>query len=183
MSFDLKQWYQKMNEGDIILSYKGSITAELITEVLETVEQRLNETIENRKLKKKVYNVLVEALQNLFHHIDYAPTDNGDMKKNLAVFVFSKEDNNTYKVSTGNFVKIDKIQLLKDRLDQINFLSSEQLKVVYKMVLNNQEFSEKGGGGLGMLDMARKTGNKLNYNFYNYNKEFFFFSMDVLISG
>jgi hypothetical protein len=71
---------------------------------------------------------------------------------------------------------------LKEKIDKINSLSKDELKDFYKFVLNNQTFSEKGGGGLGLIDMARKTGNKLEYQFSSFNPEFDFFNLNVLIT-
>ena len=64
----------------------------------------------------------------------------------------------------------------------INKLSKEELKEYYKAVLNNGEMSMKGGGGLGMIDIARKTGEKLNFNFSPVDDKFSFFSLNIKIS-
>ncbi len=180
MSFSLQNWYDKMQSENVLFAHKGTITSDLITNVLDTVEHKLEEAHEVSKIKRKVYNVLVEALQNLYHHIDVPP--DGEYDNQFAIFILSKENQGEYKISTGNFVRKNKTKLLKDRLEQLNFLSKEELKGLYKMILNNEEFSEKGGGGLGMIDIARKTGNKFGFNFQNVDKEYFFFSLDVLIS-
>jgi hypothetical protein len=73
MSFNLQESFKKMNEGDVLLAYKGSITTELITNVLEVIESKLDDINTASAVRKKVYNVLVESLQNLFHHIDDIP--------------------------------------------------------------------------------------------------------------
>ncbi len=183
MAFDLQDWYNNMKDGDVILAYKGSISAELITNVLATIESKLGDINESTKTRKKIYNVLVEALQNLFHHIEVPPIcANEVLEDKFAVFIFSKVNQTDYKLSTGNFVKNGKVQLLKDRMDQINYLTQDELKVLYKLILNNEEFSDKGGGGLGMIDMARKTGSKLVYKFHTFDNEFAFFCLDVIIS-
>ena len=182
MAFDLHEWYKTMNDNSVIFAYQGSITAQLITGILDTIEAKLMEVNENSKVRKKVYNVLVEALQNLYHHIDKTPNkEESNLDEKFAIFAFSRF-NNFYKISTGNFVIHSKMQFIKDRLDQINYLTKEELKKLYRMILNNQEFTEKGGGGLGMIDIAKKTGNKLEYKFHKYNENYYFFSLDVLIT-
>ena len=50
------------------------------------------------------------------------------------------------------------------------------------MILNNKEFSEKGGGGLGMIDIARKTGSKYEYNFYPVGEDYIFFELMININ-
>jgi len=75
MGFNFDDYYNKLNNGEVILSYKGSISAEWINGVLEGVEGKLDSAEVDSKIKKKMYNVLVEGLQNLFHHVDDIPED------------------------------------------------------------------------------------------------------------
>ncbi len=183
MSFDINEYYEKLNGGDVLLAYKGSITSDLISNVLEVVESKLDDLSESSKIRKKVYNVLVESLQNLYHHIDELPGSmKADYDPKFGVLVVSREGQNTYKITTGNFVTSGKIKSLKDKIDKINSLSKDELKDMYKFILNHQKLSAKGGGGLGLVDIARKTGNKLEYSFDNYNNDYYFFSLDVFVS-
>jgi hypothetical protein len=180
MSFFLDECYNRMNQGEVIVAYKGSISAEVISNTLSLIESKLEEATEQTGVKKKLYNVLVESLQNLFHHVD-AINGVDDSEKNFGAFVLARQ-NEGYRISTGNFIRTDKSKILKEKIDKINSLSKEELKDFYKFVLNNQSFSEKGGGGLGLIDIARKTGNKLDYNFYDYNKDYYFFNLNVFIN-
>jgi len=185
MDFNLTKIYkEKQKSGEILFAYIGCISGDLISKTLEDVEIKLTEKNEDPKLIKKIYNVFVEALQNLFHHLD-VPEDfeiDGVKEKNYVIFVFSKINNFAYKLTTGNFIKNEKKHLLRDRIEQINFLTKDELKELYKQVLNNDQFSKKGGGGLGMIDIVRKTGNKLEYNFVNYNNNYSFFGLDIIVT-
>jgi len=181
MSFNLKDYYQDLSKGDVILAYKGSITSELINDVLEGVEQKLEEAQEESKTRKKIYNVLVESMQNLFHHIEeYHEGVDENLDTKFGVLVIERE-NGLYKVTTGNFVNSTKIKFLKEKIDKINSLTKDELKDMYKFILNHQKLSAKGGGGLGLVDIARKTGNKLEYAFYNYNNNYYFFNLTIRI--
>lgn len=180
MSFFLNDCYDRMNQGEVIVAYKGAISADVISNTLSLIESKLEETSEQTGVKKKLYNVLVESLQNLFHHVD-AINGEGEPETNYGAFVLAKQDN-IFRISTGNFIRTDKSTILQEKIDKINSLSKEELKDFYKFVLNNQSFSAKGGGGLGLIDIARKTGNKLDYKFYNYNTDFDFFNLNVFIN-
>jgi hypothetical protein len=181
MSFNVDERYAKMNKGEVLLSYKGSITAELITNVLGVVETKLDHVIDQSSTKKKIYNVLVESLQNLYHHVDDLPDSiGGGMDVHFGIFVISKI-NEAYEIRTGNFIKNDKIKKLKERLDKIKSLSKDELKELYKFVLNNQKFSDKGGGGLGLIDIARRTDGRINFEFDHYNEEYSFFYLSVTV--
>jgi hypothetical protein len=57
--------YDSMDRNNILLSFKGDITSELLTSILQIMENKMDNMQEEPKTKKKVYNVLVECLQNL----------------------------------------------------------------------------------------------------------------------
>jgi len=182
MKFDIYSFYKKMEHNDIMLSFKGDITSELLSSMLQIMETKLENLDEQPKVRKKVYNVLVECLQNLYHHRDEMRADmSGDEAKKQAIFMISK---NTveYNIMTGNFVRSDKVASLQARIDKINAMDKDELKQYYQDVLSLEGFSEKGGGGLGFIDIARKSGQKLNYEFLKIDENFSFFSLYIKIS-
>jgi hypothetical protein len=182
MSFNVENYLTDQKEGDVVLYYKGNIDSDVINHVLDTVEGKMVEVNEQSKLRKKVYNVLVESLQNLYHHVDSVPSDFEDQTAQRFGLLVVKKVNEGYKITTGNFVGTDKIEKLEEKIKRINRSSHEEIKELYKFILNHQKISAKGGGGLGLVDIARKTGNKIEYSFKEYNKEHSFFYMNILVS-
>jgi len=179
---DIYDFYDKMERNQIMLSFKGVITSELLTSVLQIMEVKLENLDEAPKTKKKVFNVLVECLQNLYHHIDENGKNVGPVKANRsAIFMIGKK-NGEFSIITGNFIPTDNVSSLKGRLDEINQMDRETLKAHYKSVLNNGEMSDKGGGGLGMIDIAKKSGQPLEYSFMPVDDENSFFSLNVKIA-
>ena len=179
--------YEKAIKGDLILSFEGVITSEILDAMFEKAEARLTADNENPRVIKKVYNILVEALQNLYHHLEIPPDEFFDQTEypkgsHFAFFCMLKESSGVYRIKTGNFVRNQTCYFLRDRIEQLNYLSQDELKDLYKIVLNNDEFSEKGGGGLGFIEMARKSGNKFGFDFVRQNKDYLFFILEVLIS-
>lgn len=179
MSFNINEYYSKLSQGDVLLAYKGSITSDLINEILEAVEEKLEKVNESGKTRKKLYNVLVESLQNLFHHIE--ETHEGideDLDPKFGILVIER-DKDQYKVITGNFIRNGKINFLKEKIDKINSMTKDELKDMYKFILNHQKISAKGGGGLGLVDIARKTGKDMLYEFFTYNENYSFFNLII----
>jgi hypothetical protein len=182
MSFNINEYYSQISKGDILLAFKGSITSELINDVLEAVEAKLEQNNEDGKTRKKLYNVLVESLQNLYHHIE--ETHEGieeDLDPKFGILIIERDAKGEFVVTTGNFVAAVKTKFLKEKIDKINSLSKDELKDMYKFILNHQKISAKGGGGLGLVDIARKTGKKMIYNFYPYNDKYVFFDLRIEI--
>ena len=180
---DIFEFYSQMERNKIMLSFKGDITSELLTSILQIMESKLENIQEEPKIKKKVYNVLVECLQNLYHHLDVSPDGSDEETKiaKSAIFMIGKYDNE-YNIITGNYILTKNVDTLKGKLDKVNSMDKEQLKEYYKQILSEGEFSAKGGGGLGMIDIARKSGQKLNYSFKLIDPTYSFFSLNIKIS-
>jgi hypothetical protein len=180
--FNIYDFYEKMEDGKIMLSFKGEITADLLTSILHIMESKLDTIGEEPKLKKKVYNVLVECLQNLYHHNEASDKDL-ETNSRSALFLIGRSENNTYKIITGNYILNENVDSFREKLDKINSLSKDGLKEFYMDTLNNHEYSEKGGGGLGMIDIARKSGQKIEYSFESINQAYSFFSLIIRVSN
>jgi len=181
MGFEIENYFTELGKNNIILFYKGNVDSDVINHVLDTVEEKMVEINEQSKLRKKVYNVLVESLQNLYHHVDKVPEDFEDQSsEKFGMLVVQKVDKG-YKIITGNFVQADNIEKLEEKIKRINRSSQEEIKELYKFILNHQRISAKGGGGLGLVDIARKTGNKLDYAFKEYNDKYSFFYLNILV--
>lgn len=178
---DIFDIYDKMERNNILLSFKGEVTSDLLTSILQIMENKMEDMQEDVKTRKKVYNVLVECLQNLYHHMDEI-SETEDEKVRSAIFTIGKMDDK-YTIITGNYIGNENIQGLKKRIDDVNALTKDELKDYYKRILNNGEMSLKGGGGLGMIDIARKTGEKLEYNFLEIDKKVSFFTLNIKISN
>ncbi len=183
MSFNVENYLQDQTTGDVILYYKGNIDSDVINHVLDTVEDKMVQVNEHAKLRKKVYNVLVESLQNLYHHVDRVPDDFEDQASERYWLLVVKKVETGYRIITGNFVSKENIEKLEEKIKRINRSSHDEIKELYKFILNHQKISAKGGGGLGLVDIARKTGHKLDYSFAPYNEEYSFFVLNILINN
>ena len=172
--------YDRMEKSNILLSFKGDITADLLTSILQIMECKMDDLKEEPRTKRKVYNVLVECLQNLYHHSDEAKLGLNETNKG-SIFMIAKNELN-YNIITGNFVGNQSIAPLRSRLDEVNSLTKEELKEFYKSILNNGIRSLNGGSGLGMIDIARKTGEKLEYNFLEIDDKVSFFTLIIKVS-
>lgn len=179
---DYLRSYKNIYDQNIILLYKGELTFDLVTSMIATLEERLEEIEENRKVKKKFYNVATECIQNLYYHLDEVNADDVKVSSydSRSALIMISARKRFYSLQTGNYVPSDKQSAIQKRLDDINSVAPEELRALYKKVLNEQEFSEKGTGGLGFIDIARKTGGqKLRYTFQPVSDGVTYFTLQV----
>lgn len=155
--------------------YRGIFVPSLTDKILALAETNMNLIGEVSKTQKRVYFVMVESLQNITRHQDVSQTQD-----NQALFVVQNKDGK-YGMASGNVIENSNIESLQQKLDKINSLDADALKAYYKDVLENTGLSEKGGAGLGLIEIARRSGSKLFYNFkaISDNLSYFYFKSKI----
>jgi len=171
--------YEDLDKRNVVLSFKGDLTSDLLTSILHVIEQKLDRYNEPTPVKRKVFNVLVECLQNLYLHSNI---NEQEIKDKPSVIVMVAKSDNGYNILTGNVIAKESVKLLSERLTNINRLTKEELKQLYLETLTDGKRSSKGGGGLGFLEIARKSKQKLEFGFVPNNDKTSFFSLNVKIT-
>ena len=169
--------FKAMQKDNLNYIYRGTFTANITDNILSLAESNLVKKDDPRALKRKVYNVMVEGLQNITKH--QADVDL-EVEENYGVFVLKKEGTD-YFITTGNLIENANIPQLEKQIKQVNDLTKDELKDLYKKILVNGKISNKGGAGLGLIDMARKSGTKLLYAFEKYDDVYSYFYLHTEI--
>ena len=63
--FNFFEYHTQINQENIILSYKGPITAMLIAELSRDIRKEIRS---NKKASKKVFSVFMELAQNVLYY-------------------------------------------------------------------------------------------------------------------
>lgn len=176
----IEQYKEQKNRDNLLLAYKGIITESLTTNLLSLAENKLAMVEYNSRLKKKVFHILVEVLQNIYHNyseLKKAPEEFHD------IMVMIIKTDNSYDIVAGNYLPQNQTESLKSRIDSVNAMDAESLRTTYRNKLDEGVFSDSGRAGLGIMDMVRKSGQALEYDFLSIDKDFSFFSIKVKIKN
>jgi hypothetical protein len=168
--------HRTMLSQKLILVYQGDFTQESTKSILSMAERNLDSSGEESSIKRKVFNVMVEALQNIVKHSDELV--DGQTRSHAAIFLIGRESNR-YCIMSGNPIRKENVAGLTASLEKINGLDKDGLKDLYKEIIKNTTISDKGGAGLGFVDMARKSGEKLEFSFPEMNSDYCFFCLKV----
>lgn len=180
-------FHQEMLANKFTLVYEGEITHQITKAFTSLAENKMDSYSEDTSMKKKVFHVMVECLQNLSKHAEEYDTNVGVSSgySGNGIFIVGRlgeENNQEYHVITGNAVDNAKVPELKALLEKINQLDKDGLKELFKKQMREGSLSEKGGAGLGLIDIARKTGEKLEYHFIEVDPSTSFFLLRTKIS-
>ena len=173
------QLYSLMEDKQVILLYKGSFTQQTTKSVLSMTEQNMEAIGEINRIKRRVFYIMMECLQNITRH--YENTNIELENDTEAIFIVGKDKDNKYFIITGNPITQENKQSLADNLNFINSLNKEELKQYHKNRMQKAKLSERGGAGLGFIDIARRTNQKLDFAFENIDDNLLFFYLKVKI--
>jgi len=166
----------KMNKERLMFAYRGVVTRDNSVPLLMLLEKEMENAEFGFVGRKRLFMFVLESLQNVSRH------SNGTRHASMSLVVYSKA-NGGYTVTTGNVISSSNIGDLKKRLDEINHLESGEIRSVYRQMLSNSEFSSKGGAGLGLIEMAKKTGNKLDYDFVKLDDDNSYFILSKTVDS
>jgi hypothetical protein len=171
--------FEGMQRDNLNYIYRGLFTQNITDNILSLTESNLEKTGESSKIKKRVFTIMVEGLQNITRHQEISEEEN---VISSGIFLIQNE-NNRYYITTGNPILKANISKLSQQLNRINSLDDDELKTYYKEVLNDNIISDKGGAGLGLIEMARKSGNKLVYDFIDLSENYSYFYLNTEIAA
>ncbi len=166
------------HNDDLNYVYHGYFNTNITDSILALAERNMKTIAESSLIKKKVYHIVVECLQNITRYQEKKP----DSDQDKGFFLIQKHGAYFY-ITSGNLISRNKKQELYQRLEKINSMSQDELKAYYKKILSQGDFTENGGAGLGLINMARKSGFPLNYDFQDINDKFSYFYFQTVISN
>lgn len=173
-----------MMNSDIKVAYLGRVTQATIDGFSSITQEELSDKHESKVVSKRVYHVMIEALQNICKHADSTTESSSDsLEQGLAKEgIFLIGDNETeYFVTTGNQISMQNAINLRGILDRVNALDKDELKALYRTVMETTGISEKGGAGLGFIDMKKKTGTEFEYYLEPLDEHSCFFILTIRI--
>jgi len=167
-----------MAKNNIYMVWSNHITPDVGKEMLSFTETRLRETDVDSGVKRRVFSILVEILENV---AKYSPGKEPELKYGMPVAMI-KMEGDAFFLTTGNLIRNDHVAALKAKLKLVNSYDRAELKELYREILSKQSSSSDNTGAMGLIDIARKSGNKLRYAFDKVNDEYSYYLLRVVIN-
>jgi len=133
-----------------LLQYEGELSGEVRVQLIDLLQCIALSNLGQRSDLKKLVGIALELLDNA--HRYNASTD--------VVFRWNIVGGELV-VTITNTASQQDADRLASAVHSVQRMSAEEIAAAYKQQMTTEGFGEKGGAGLGILQIARKVGNKL----------------------
>lgn len=171
-----------ITQDDLTLAYSGEFRDTLTDRIIELAETYLEKDREVAKLRKKTSFLVAECFQNVIRHGSKEAEFIFDSPRRVESFVLRFYDKKCF-ILSENAIPASKVDGLIAMLDDVNMVDRDALRDMYRRLLDAGEISEKGGAGLGLIEMARRSGNKLKYSFQPLDEEYRVFHLMLVLES
>lgn len=182
MTLNLYNFYQDAKSKNVMFYYCGPVAHASIEGVAQTLRKNLEYEEVGSLTAQSVFSVFIEQMQNILNYSaerlsNPEATDN-DLR--VGVVVIGHEENSFF-ILCGNKVYNTDIPGLTGKLKSIRNMNKDELKALYKERRRMEPDQESKGAGLGLIEMARKGTEPIEYSFLPIDQEFSFFTIRVVV--
>lgn len=167
-----------MTENKVLIEFKGHLTFVKIGDLINELRDCFNGIHENVNTYKRVLTLMVETLENICKY--------GEIQKDIAkmdmeqptVFILEKTESN-YFITAGNLINAVDQSHIESIINNVNNMDKEDLKKLYREIIANGQFNNEGGAGLGFIELAKTSGQKIGYTFTPANDTMKYFTIYI----
>jgi len=142
------------DKGIVFLTYGGFFTQSLIAGMTEVLEKEVEDANLSMKISNDIFVVFIELSQNVMNYSKKFKSDEDFDPKGL---IYVGKDSKDYFVESKNIISVKDKEKIEKRLQNIQKLSKDEVKKLYKEVRRSGKDSHAKGGGLGFLEIAKKV--------------------------
>lgn len=166
---------QVMDEEGILFSFSGIISQSLTEFMVETASKQFLDSGFDKMLIKNMFLISIEQLQNVMSYSKQKSINSGNKYTSPGVLVvgFEEEKQKYYVTSSNEIEEEDKLKITT-KIDFINSLDSQEQRKYLREKLKSAEDTHERGAGVGFIEMAKRSSEKLEYNFENLDDKLYF---------
>ena len=164
--------YIKFDE--VLYSYSGTLSNDLITSFTLNIEDRLNQFEPKIKSLNKLLIIVIELLQNMNKYAKIDSISKEIITNNNLINISKDKENGKIYIICSNNISFNSKEVISSRIDKINQMNDLQMKEYYSMLRKNATYLHEKGAGFGFVEIARKAEGNLEYSFDEVNSNLVF---------
>lgn len=186
---DIYAFRSELQKRDTLFAYTGFVTEDLLYALGTAVKQQLELKKTEGKVVRRVFSVFVEQVQNVIRYSDEQAWLKEPKSARLSAGVIMLgqdpekmgDEDSRFFVICGNAVSNAEAVSLKSRLDSIAGMDGDALRRHYRTKLREEPDPGSEGATIGLLEIARRVTQPLEYDFLKLDENRSFFVLKAFI--
>lgn len=177
--FDLYEFYSIVKAQKIIFCYSGPVMQEGLEGISQTLRKKLQADEVEFAAEQAIFSIFVEEMQNILNYSAEKQIYHENEKVvslSCGIFLIGTNENG-YFLYCGNQILTADIPYLTDKMEEIRPMSKEELKGLYRQRRRQPPDPGSKGAGLGLIEIARRSGSAIDYKFTKVDDAYSFFSI------
>lgn len=142
-------------------AFDGSKASIEVESMLSLLKGMFDSMSVERNQRSRLMRISVEVIQNIVKHgIDQSATD---------VYILLSSDKSKLQFTSCNVVSNSDKDRISAKFESLVGLDADGLKTAFRQALKDSTIDHKGGAGIGLVDIAYRTGEVPTYDFVPIN--------------
>lgn len=173
MILNTRELFDKTQNLDVYIAYNGIVRIDNIEELSVALRSQMAFDRLSNDVYKAVFSVFVELMENVKMH---SAVPKG-------VIIATSKDR-IYQMQSGNLIETENADDLKNRIDYLNAMDKQSLRSYYmERIKQDNPNPRSKGAGIGLIEIAKRASERIEYDFIPYDEKMTFFSVKVTISN
>ncbi|NQU64516.1 MAG: hypothetical protein HQ517_09575 [SAR324 cluster bacterium] len=178
----LYQLKKHLTENHVFLCFNGPFSQELLVEIGVLLKHKMESVEASPTTIFRVFSILVEQSQNIIRFsADKFPKNDTSDDEYMSGAIAVGLDQDVYFVTAGNKIRNTEIDRLHEQLTRLQKMDKEALNKLYKEQRKNGKPLHEKAAGLGLIELARKASQPVEFQFEKMDDTFSFFSIKAVI--
>lgn len=158
--------------GNAILAFSGVISQDAIVGLGDVLRSELH-LAHSLSIVNKIFAIYIEMAQNILHYSNEQVDCNGKYFGKGTILVFNTSEG--YELVSVNLISEKQHRYLEKKCNLINSLNKDDIKEFYLKRRRKIAETESKGAGLGFIDIVRRSGNPVVFDFESAGEEHYYF--------
>jgi hypothetical protein len=173
---------QESAQQGVIFSFNGFISENILFALGEALKRKMSLEETNLQTIKRVFSVFVEQAQNIIRYSSETLSRSGQESDRISSGLITVgREGGRFFVVCGNLIRRQDADALEERLEKIRNLDPAGIKAYYLEKIKGAADPASLGASLGLIEIARRASEPIQYDFAEINGGTSFYCMKVFI--
>lgn len=182
---DLYEFYSIVKAQKVTFCYSGPVVQEGLEGISQTLRKKLQADEVEFSASQAIFAIFVETMQNILNYSAEKQVfheEETTVSLSCGIFLLGTNENG-YFISCGNQILTEDVPYLTRKIEELRDKSKDELKTLYRQRRRMPADPGSKGAGLGLIEIARRSGRPLDYRFTKINDYYSFFSIFTSVEG